>query len=574
MALGTTGQTITPSEHVTIVVGPNNAGKSALLSGIQAELARTPTSQQDYPTAPVDSIRVRMPPFDEFLSRLGARGTLYPAGRQRNGSVLTQPTYFFLNGQQIPETVVHGLYRSAPHFGQLAGVIALHMGPEGRGGPLYSTNVPDMMIQEQALQPLQQLWTSRALQRKISGYMMRAFGRDLVVNRHAGATVHLHMGSIDVPEPTLGDDESYRAYLNEAALLPLLSAQGAGMQAFMGTMLTLAAHTYDIVLLDEPETFLHPPQARLLGEVVMEMSRDGDFQVIAATHSDDFVQGVISAARGSSEVSIARITRPSDAENRVAQVAADSIRSLYQDPLMRYSRIIDGIFYKGTVICEAESDCTYYSASLAAVEEADGLPASDILFSHCGGKDRMVRAFAALKAAAVPTAVIADIDLLSDKAKFRSIFETMGGDFASISSSFNVLEASILSKRIAPKRDAVQEAFDSHLSGSGPSELTKSQVENLRAVLKFDSGWNLVKKSGADGISNGDPRAAFESISAACRAIGLFILGVGELEGFHRSVPGNKQAWLRQVLEREMFKQSAVAHDMMREVRKFISRSQ
>jgi ABC-type uncharacterized transport system ATPase subunit len=106
------------------------------------------------------------------------------------------------------------------------------------------------------------------------------------------------------------------------------------VQAFLGMVLTLVARTYDVVLLDEPEAFLHPPQARLLGGIFVELSREGS-QIVVATHSDDFLQGVLTASAEATPVTVARLTRPQPTINSVAQVSLDSLRKLYEDPLLR-----------------------------------------------------------------------------------------------------------------------------------------------------------------------------------------------------------------------------------------------
>jgi hypothetical protein len=568
--LTTQGEVINPSDNVTLIVGPNNVGKSAIIAGISAEISKHPSHSPQVVTPPVASVEVTMPPLDQYLALVGQRATLYPAGNHPNLGTLHGPTFVFPNGGNIQEAAIQGLAQRKDWFGELASHLHLVMGPEGRGGVLGSSGLPDLMS-DQGRSPMQMLWADRDLEKLISGYMERAFGRPLLVNRHAGANTHLHIGKLDIPEPQIGTKSPY---LEAAMKLPLLATQGSGMQAFMGTVLTLATGNHDIILLDEPETFLHPPQARLLGEVVAEMSRAGGPQVIAATHSDDFVQGVVSASKGTAEVTIVRITRPSDAENRAAQVEPSAIKSLYTDPLLRHSKIIDGIFYKGVVLCEAESDCTYYAAALSEVEDLDKRGASDLLFTQCGGKDRLPRAYKALHAAAVPTAVIADVDLLADKTKFKELFEALGGAFATIEASYNVLASSVKSNAIEPERKQVREEFDKILKQSNEKHFSRKHLDELNALIRAESGWKQVKRKGQGAIDSGDPTASFTSILAACSQLGLFVLSIGELERFHPEVSGNKQEWLRKVLEQEIYKSSKEAQTLLREVLTFVGQHQ
>lgn len=567
--LSTPGESIQPSDNVTLIVGPNNVGKSAILGNLHFEIASEPHQPPNPGPQLVDSASVDFPPIAEYIDKLLRTARRFEPGTYPHGTFYEE-TYFFPSGTALTRRSIEDSLQRSSRFGQVANVLATYLGPEGRGGVLQPQQIPDLM-QEPGRSPIQMLWADRTLEATMDGYMQRAFGRRLTVNRHAGINTYLHVGRVLSEEPQLGTQSEY---LDEVMKLPLLSMQGSGMQAFMGTMLTLAAASFDIVLLDEPEAFLHPPQARLLGEVVAELSRDRGLQVIAATHSDDFVQGVLNASRDEADVSVVRITRPVDHENRIAQVPPESVKSLYRDPLLRYSDILDGIFYKGAVLCEAESDCTYYAATLAHIETTEGLSASDLLFAQCGGKDRFDRAYGALAAASVPTAVIADIDLLADRDKFATLFNAMGGDFHIIRASYNILEASVRNQKVEATRLGVKEAMSEVLEASETPELSAAELTRLRESVRSESGWKQVKRKGIGVIDSGGPNLAFASIMTACRAVGLFLVAEGELERFHPQVTGTKQVWLRTVLEAELFKQAAVPQAFVREVRDFITRHQ
>jgi len=46
--------------------------------------------------------------------------------------------------------------------------------------------------------------------------------------------------------------------------LPQVQEQGDDVKSFVGMLLAITATEYPLLLIDEPETFLHPPQAYLL----------------------------------------------------------------------------------------------------------------------------------------------------------------------------------------------------------------------------------------------------------------------------------------------------------------------
>ena len=296
----------------------------------------------------------------------------------------------------------------------------------------------------------------------------------------------------------------------------------------------------------------------MLGEIFVELSRRGS-QIIVSTHSDDFLQGVLRAAGATADVTLARLTRPQSNQNSIAQIAPPEVKRLYDDPLLRYSHVLSGIFYRGTVLCEAESDCNYYSAVLdnkfATEDEAVRRP--DLLFAQCGGKDRLPRAVEALKTMKSPTAVIADIDVIADEGKFQLLFTTLGGNWQTISADYAILKASVNSRTVSPQRAATKIVVDQIFEAHQENALTREQVEDIRDATKISSGWSQLKEGGSVVVPSGPPAVAYDNISVECESIGLFLVAVGELEGWHRQYGRlNKQAWLRQVFENKDFENS------------------
>src|SRR5262249_53586021 len=157
----------------------------------------------------------------------------------------------------------------------------------------------------------------------------------------------------EAPKPAAGEDRLSTPYLEKLGQMPLLSQQGDGMRSFAGVMLHLIAGAQSMLLIDEPEAFLHPPQARLLGRMLIESKRT-DCQLIVATHSSDVVRGVLDAL--SEDVQIVRLCRDGNL-NTGSLLDAEQVRALWGDPLLRYSNILDGLFHERTVVCESDADC-------------------------------------------------------------------------------------------------------------------------------------------------------------------------------------------------------------------------
>jgi hypothetical protein len=566
------GDNIDVSDHLTVIVGPNNVGKSVLL-GSTWQLIQVTMGQQYSPLPVVDHLGIALPSQEEVHDRLSLNADFRSAGQYDDG-LYYEDHYYGRAVGVIPRSQIEAVLTSGPeaqHLGFLTQHLAILLQPESRLGQLGQVQVPNL-YHEVPTAPLQKVWADRGLEGRVQVLAKRAFGIDLTLNRHGGAQIGLHVGRPATPEPAVGEPSPYIA---EVASLPLAAQQGHGVQAFLGMILTLTSGQYDIVLIDEPEAFLHPPQARLLGEVFVELAKQNT-QIIVSTHSDDFLRGVLQASASATEVTIARLTRPEPTVNAVAQLSPVAVRRLFEDALLRYSNILSGIFYKGVVLCEAEGDCQYYAAVLDSkftkAEAAE--PRPDLLFTQCGGKDRFAKAAKALLSTKVPTAIIADIDLLADRSKFEELLTVLGGDPASLSAALNTVESALNVQATAPDRAYTRYRFIESIDANTESTLSPPEVREFRELLKTRSGWELAKKNGVGALPSGNAVDAFNAILIAAKSVGLFILPIGELERFHPEVGGNKQTWLRQVFESSLYTASPEAEEILSDVVTFIAKRQ
>lgn len=72
--------------------------------------------------------------------------------------------------------------------------------------------------------------------------------------------------------------------------------QGDGIKSFTGILLYLMLDYYRTYLIDEPESFLHPPQARIMGQIIGQTLADQQ-QAFISTHSEEIIKGCLKPAR-------------------------------------------------------------------------------------------------------------------------------------------------------------------------------------------------------------------------------------------------------------------------------------
>lgn len=301
------------------------------------------------------------------------------------------------------------------------------------------------------------------LERAFDEVARRAFGLRVTIDRYAGASVPLLVGERPAFEHLEGVPT--QEYLDALARIPQLDAQGDGVKSFLGLMIHLVAGAQQVLLIDEPEAFLHPPQARTLGRMLAE--RSSDRQVFIATHSADILQGVLEAEQ---PVTIVRLRREGDI-NHAAVLEDAAVRTLWQDPLLRYSDILDGLFHDAVILCEGDSDCRYYSAVrdyLFPATEKERRP--ELLFTHCGGKHRLHTAIQALRAVQVPMLTVGDFDLLREKDVLRRVYEAAGGEWTTLERDHAVM-SSALGTNATLDKATVSAGLNDRLATAGSKEV-------------------------------------------------------------------------------------------------------
>jgi predicted ATPase len=94
-----------------------------------------------------------------------------------------------------------------------------------------------------------------------------------------------------------------------------LDEQGDGIRSFVGISLALLILKRSLFLIDEPEAFLHPPQAFRIGAFIGEQAKQSR-QIIIATHSVDVLRGILSRSQ---DVDIVRIDRVGNRNSGMVQ---------------------------------------------------------------------------------------------------------------------------------------------------------------------------------------------------------------------------------------------------------------
>ena len=475
---------------IVVFTGANNSGKSQVLKDIEicvddsnhSRMIVVKETERDYCGTIVDETFLG----EHFMVNKQGMYQLLESGNAFNANSLKS---FWEN-----RTLYNSLHRIFVH----------RLSTEMR---LTSSNALNRSSQPEK-NPIYKLSKNERLAQKISDYFRQAFGSDLIVNRNEMTTIPLHVGQ--APDKTAYTMDKQDDYYQLVAELPKLQEQGDGMRSFASILLNTFTSDYSITLIDEPEAFLHPPQARVLGKMLAKNNPDNR-QLFISTHSEDFLQGLLDA--DNYNVTVIRINRENNV-NKMSVLQNSKIKELWGNPLLRYSNILSGLFHGKVVVCESDYDCLFYQAIMNAIYEQKNEIAPDVLFTHCGGKSRIKDVVSALKAVDVPVVAISDFDLLNSSQNFKPLVVAFKLDWeGALSESMKII-------------------YDS------------MNAKNSSGI----DAWQQIKKIGKAGFTGNEP-AAYEKVEDVCKSVGLYVVPVGEMECFDKTVNKEKKDWVYHVLE-------------------------
>jgi ABC-type transporter Mla maintaining outer membrane lipid asymmetry ATPase subunit MlaF len=541
-------------DEIVVFVGPNNAGKSAALREMETLVARN-----------------------------GVQTVIKGALFRKTGEKADLESYLEKNAQRVNQghnlqysglgfTIHHshlGYFDNDDDRHPLASFFCTRLATENR---IVASNPAGAiaLYHQPATSPIHLLLMDEKLADKISGHFRRAFGKDLFPFRAGGGSFPLYVGV--KPAKSAGEDELSKKFIEKIReQADTLESQGDGMRSFATVLLyVLVADTHSIQFLDEPEAFLHPPQARLLGELIARQ-RKAKSQLFIATHSADILEGLI--AGGASNVRIVRIQRDG-AVNRVKELSKEKTAAIAKDTLARYSGVFGGIFYQHVVICESDADCLFYN-SVLNTNAVSGERRADVLFIHAAGKHRMAKLVDTLRELDVPVTVIADIDLLNEEGTFRTLFESLGGNWNQAQNDWKSLRTAVENRKPPLNAEQIASMIKDELDGvTGTAAFPKDKEQAIKRIFKTVSPWDDVKRAGRAALPQGGAVQQFDALVKACADVGLWIVPVGELEGFCRSIDGGHgPGFVEKVLEERDLDRDAELADARTFVASILSRT-
>jgi ABC-type uncharacterized transport system YnjBCD ATPase subunit len=313
---------------------------------------------------------------------------------------------------------------------------------------------------------------------------------------------------IDIHEERGLDDGAIKFH-SEA--LDIMSTSD-GVKAFTGIVTTLVAGEPRIILLDEPEAFLHPSLAYKLGkEVAKTAQREKQF-LFSATHSANFLMGCVQSG---TPVNIIRLTYTNGMPT-ARLLPQYKVVELMRRPLLRSTGILDALFYEYVVVTEGDVDRAFYqeiNERLLAFRPEKGIP--HCLFINARNKQTVWEIIKPLRDLGVPAVGVVDIDILKEGGKVW----------------LNALEAALIPQ-----------------ANYEPLQIFRDRIHKKLVA----TGKDMKVDGGIEVLEDDNDKEACANLLHQLSEYGIFVVPNGELESWLRylGVRGHGPQWLVDIFEK------------------------
>lgn len=323
---------------ISILVGANNVGKSQILRDIQQRMQFGLTSTFIL----LNQLNFEKPKnFDDLLSNLKLTDSIHNIGSKDIVGIdnnLVGQHQFQLNYEFSKQRFI-----SEDNWDWVLGNISRfkvsYLDSSTRLNLIKSTPSfnPDT---DEPTNILQSLFLQRENEDLLKTAFYQAFGMEIMLDYSGLKDFCLRVTKSfpDIPEDPR---EAYKITKE----FNKIDDQGDGFKSFVGIVLSLLYSKDRIILLDEPEAFLHPAQARYLGKWIADNLDRFSGQIIISTHNSNFLGGLLQSNK---TVDIFRLNRIDD-DTTFSLIPPDATENLSKSPMLSSQRVLEAIFHKAVL---------------------------------------------------------------------------------------------------------------------------------------------------------------------------------------------------------------------------------
>jgi hypothetical protein len=512
---------------LVLVIGPNSAGKTQLLRDIEARMLG-----QARKLVVCAEVEISRPPdLGPLLEALLAEGHIRRT-IDTNNNVLFEPRIpHFGRGQSnwsLNEAQIRHFFQGPSTGGDghtdkfLEHVGRSFMASLFLERRLYATNTVQSFDYETAApsNELQALYVDHNAKKALAEEAKTVFDIAVWLDYTRANLLCLRVGK-DMPS---ADDRHEPAKIKEYRLI---EDEGDGFKSYVAICLTLLLGRRPVVLIDEPEMCLHPPQAYFLGRFIGKHGVSPDHTTFVATHSSHVLRGIIEEAE---HLQVIRLSR-SGPQFVGHGVSKETLKASIEKPSTKSESILDGLFAEAVTVVESEGDRLVYGTTWDKVASEFR---HDVHFVSVGGLGGIADPCLLYRNLNIPVCVAADLDVIRELGTFESILKALAP-------AETARELMVECRRIIDAVKALGPIYDEVRTRKELADILSAtldwknseQLTHVRSTLSDLSSGLLETSRLKKGLDSLKEYAVYHNLRAflsRCRSHGVFLVPVGQLE--------------------------------------------
>ena len=507
-----------------LIVGPNNGGKSTFLREIQERIAQ-----------PVETRWITRLTWDtgskadwaEYVVRSFQQDPQMPSVFKHRST-----------GRQVNEAEIIGFPdRQVSNFPDF---LVRALDAQSRIGLANPASAPDV-LDGRRTHPHHEFFYSENLEKEFSKKVRTAFGYDFRINR-TGNQTRGYLGS--APK---GARLSHEYELQIQRDMTPVDEFGDGVRSYVGILLHLIGDMRPVTTIDEPEAFLHPPQARSLGIELALAAKNRGRQVFVATHSLDLIKGALSSNKDN--IMIIDLDHKRKKQDRLHIVNPEVVREFTESPILLHTGALDALFYEEVVICEADADIMFFKWFLD--KYSNDRRRKERFWISGYGKSGIPKIMEDMVHLGRMPKAIFDLDVLLSPEILRSVADLLNIDIAAHETTIRELPSRVRVPSASQALKDIREALEGEGGDAATDEDAKATLQSLRRKIDGVGKSNALKTNGLNAFPRGQFRASVESLLALFCKHGVLILSEGEMENLCPSTGRHGPSWVRSVLKND-----------------------
>jgi len=343
------------------------------------------------------------------------------------------------------------------------------------------------------------------------------------------------------PTPFSADSPDPIANARQNQQLRGLHEMGDAWQSYAAVVLSILLGEGRVILLDQPEAFLRPDQARRLGRWIGQQVLARSCQVFVVTSSSDFLQGLAEAPY---DLTIIRLSRR-DNITRFQAVPSAPAKALARVPLFACPNALRLLLCDGVIVVPEDRDQIVYET--VARQTA---PAENLGFLAAVGARNLAFAAGALRQAGMPVGVITELDLLRSEKEFVELVKAVTGSpppqpwLATRERLARHVEGTFNDQALADHTEQVESFLEQTNGARTATDKPAVEVNGGRTT----EHWDRVRDQRLELLPR-ELRIWVEELIEDLKRKGIFVSPQGRLEGWLDFDVRDRTLWLNHAMQ-------------------------